>query len=108
MNKSHKGEGALPGIMTNPEAILRYCLSAPELSRLSAGVKKMLQTSEAKIEKTHHRDNSGKLFFQERAVAKLREVLERCNPFTGSTSGGDNTENKLFNITSKVIMPTDV
>ena len=32
VNKGHKGDGGVSEITTNPEALLRYCLSTPELT----------------------------------------------------------------------------
>ena len=32
VHKCHKGDGGVSGITTNPVALLRYCLSTPELT----------------------------------------------------------------------------
>ena len=47
IDKIHKGLGGFSGITTSPEAQLRYCLSTPELARLSSETEIMLSLSVA-------------------------------------------------------------
>ena len=34
VNKVHKGDGAISGLTTDPQALLKYCPSSPEFARL--------------------------------------------------------------------------
>lgn len=58
VSRSHKGDGGVPGITTNPEALLRYCLSTPELTRLSAELEDMLGVTKFKRCSHHHMSES--------------------------------------------------
>ena len=45
LNKVLKGDGAISGITTDPQGLLKYCLSSPELARLAGETKQMLNIS---------------------------------------------------------------
>lgn len=106
MNRVHKGDGALPGIMTSPDAILKYCLSAPELSRMVGEINEMHHVDHSATEK-HHRDFERNVNYQEDAISKLKSVLKECKVFE-STQSSQRSDDRLFNVMTKVIMPTEV
>ena len=49
VNKSHKGHGGISGITNSPETLMRYCLSTPELSRISKETERMLGQKETSV-----------------------------------------------------------
>ena len=106
INKVHKGDGAITGITTNPNSLLKYCLSTPELTRLDGEVEKKLNISHSGRQK-HHHDSPARTSRQEKAILKLHKVLQHSKLFTVNELD-DDLKNKLFNITTKMIMPEGV
>ena len=106
VNKVHKGDGAISGITTSPDALLKYCLSSPELHRLASETEKLLNISHTGIQK-HHSNTSAKIGRQEKAAKQLKGVLAQSNPFLVSELD-DASQLKLFNLTTKMIMPEAV
>ena len=41
LNKVHKGDGAISGITTYLQGLLKFCLSSPELARLAGETEQM-------------------------------------------------------------------
>ena len=94
------------GITTNPEALLRYCLSTPDLTRLSAELENMLGVTKF-ARSSHHQMTDSKVNRQEKYVHDLKKVLSNSNPFRVGDCD-DGTELKLFNLMTKVILPDHV
>lgn len=105
-NRVHKGDGALSGITTSPDALLKYCLSTAELTRLSGEMEDMVGVPHQHSQKHHHQMQANTVR-QERAVLKLKEVVAESNPFTVNDSE-DAAEIKLVNLITNVIMPDAV
>ena len=42
LNKVHNGDGAISGLTTDPQGVLKYCLGLPELTRLASETEQML------------------------------------------------------------------
>lgn len=95
LNKIHKGDGAISGITTDPQGLLKYCLSSPELARLAGETEQMLNISETGAKK-HHQHSSAKPTRQEQAVRQLKSVVAKSNPFITSENE-DGSELKLVN-----------
>ena len=103
VNKIHKGKGGVCGLTTNPEGLLRYCLSTPELSRLSAETEQMLGIKQSDRD-LHHDLSSSKLEYQEQQIQRLKNVLSRVNLFP-TASVSDGSETMLIHLTKKIIIP---
>ena len=52
LNKVHKGDSAISGITTDPQGLLKYCLSLPELTRLAGETEQMLNITGKKSKET--------------------------------------------------------
>ena len=74
VNKIHKGNGGVYGLTTNSEALLRYCLSTPELSRLSVEIEEILGIKQCNRDQ-HHDLSSSRLTYQEQQIQRLKLVL---------------------------------
>ena len=106
INKVHKGVGGLNGIATSPSTLLKYCLSTPELSRISEETETLV--GHTKPTKTVHHDLSTRKFqFQEKQVCKLKKALSMCNPFRLSETPGCD-ESKLIHFTKHHIIKSEV
>ena len=106
MNKVLKGENALRGISTDSDAILKYCLTAPEMQRLSVEYEEMLGMSKKEGRKQHYLFCSSILQRHEKTILKIRKVIEQCNPF--DLNEQDQDTNHLFNMVTKEIIPDKV
>lgn len=95
-NKRLKGEGGLQGITTMPATLLKYCLAAPELARLSREKEEMLGIINTS-KKEHHLMSSPQMVRQEKAINDLKAVIQLNNPFCDK---GD----QLYNIINKKIL----
>ena len=74
VNKIHKEKGGVCGLPTNSEALLRYCLSTSELSRLSVDTEEILGIKQSN--RDHHHDlSSSKLIYQEQQIQRWKIVL---------------------------------
>ena len=90
INKVHKGVGGLNDITTSPSTLLKYCLSTPELSRISEETETLLGYTKPT-----------------RTVCKLKKALSMCNPFRlRETPGCD--ESKLIHFTKHHIIKSEV
>ena len=105
VNKIHKGEGAISGLTTDPQGLLKYCLSTPVLARLAGETERLLNIADANPKK-HHQHSMTRSKRQERSVKQLKDVLSGANPF--SPPGNDESEMKLINFVSNQILPTAV
>lgn len=76
----NKGDGAISGITTDPQGLLKFCLSPPELARLAKETENMLNINKTKVKK-HHHYSSAKTTRQEQAVRQLKSVVAKSNPF---------------------------
>jgi hypothetical protein len=61
LNKVHKGDGAISGITTDPQGLLKYCLSSPELARLAGETERMLNISKTRASSKATEERVGKI-----------------------------------------------
>ena len=106
VNKIHKGHGGMSGITNSPEALLRYCLSTPELTRISRETEQMLGMTQA-VQTHHHNLCKANVVRQEKYIKQLKDILSPANPFKVPEST-DGTEKKLVHLTNNIIMPQNV
>ena len=106
VNKVHKGDGGISGITTNPETLLRYCLSGPELIRLAQETEEMLGIT-APMKKVHHDMCDTKVQRQEKNIKKLKDVISNNNPFKKPNNQAG-TESNLIHVTNNMIIPEKV
>lgn len=106
MNKIHKGEGAITGLTTNPQGLLKYCLSSPLLASLAGETEQMLNITDH-VSRKHHQHSASRNACQEKAVGQMKDVLSVNNPFIPPEKH-DASEMKLANLVTKQIMPTAV
>ena len=106
VDKIHKGHGGMSGITNSPEALLRYCLSTPELTRISRETEQMLGMTQA-VQTHHHNLCKAKVVRQEKYIKQLKDILSTANPFKVPEST-DGTEKKLVHLTNNIIMPQNV
>ncbi|KAI9542170.1 hypothetical protein NQZ68_022223 [Dissostichus eleginoides] len=106
VNKIHKGEGAISGLSTEPQGLLKYCLSSPVLAKLAGETEGLLNIADPSPKKHHQHSASGNAR-QEKAVKQLKDVLSCANPFS-PPENDDASEMRLVNFVSKRILPTAV
>ena len=73
-NKRTKGVDGISGITTSPQTLLKFCLSAPELSILALEIEEMLVLGLNEHTK-HYSDNEPKINRQEKSICHLNKVL---------------------------------
>ena len=73
-NKVIKGEGGIKGITNQPSTLLKYCLAAPELSRISQEFRDMLDLSSSTTDQHHHLSHA-KTEKQKREIQALKAVI---------------------------------
>jgi len=110
LNKSTKGQGGISGITSYPKTLLKFCLTGPELARLSAETERLAALSNSAIAHQHHCLSQAKVRRQERAIAQLKTVLAQCNIFKGSSTEPDPQAmtGHMFKLLSKEILPNNV
>ena len=82
-NKILKGEGGIKGIANKPAGLLKYCLAAPELSRISTETKEMLSLNVDQSDTSkHHQDSKERVLRQERNVKALKEAIKPAGIFS--------------------------
>lgn len=101
VNKHHKSDGGIKGITRDSQALLRYCLSTPELIRVGKETEELLGMSKRSKNKKHHHDNEAKILRQEKYIYQLKEVLQKKNPFKTESS-------ELINIMTNVVVPDNI
>ena len=106
VNRGHKGDGAISGLTTDPQALLKYCLSSPKLTRLAGETEHMLNIGDPRTRK-HHQHSASTSSRQEDAVMKLKAVVIRSNPFNTNESD-EGSELKLVNLITKQVMSTEI
>ena len=99
VNKNLKGQGAVSGITQNPTTLLKFCMCAPELSRIVEETEVMVGISNQNGTE-HHRLNHTAIVRQEQAIAYLSYVLSPCNIYTSE-------ETHLFKLMTKVPEPIE-
>ena len=102
VNKIHKGNGGVCGLTTNSEALLRYFLSTPELSRLSVETEEILGIKQCDRDQ-HHDLSSSRLTYQEQQIQRLKFVLSKSNLFPRANIN-DGSEDMLVHLTKKIII----
>ena len=102
INRSMKVSGGLVGITLNPNARTKFFLIAPELARLAEDAKEMAGTTPAKEGTHHHTLSASVISREEKNIEKLVATMENfTNPFIEQS-------NDLFNLVTKVVMPSKV
>ena len=96
VNKNLKGQGAISGITQNPATLLKFCMCAPELSRIVEETETMVGMPKQN-DTEHHRLNQTTVVRQEQDIANLSRVLSPCNIFTSE-------ETNLFKLMTKEII----
>jgi len=85
-------------VSNKPAALLKYCLAAPVLSRLSLETQEMLGIEQStENEDRHHQDHDARIIQQEKNVEALKTVLEPVHVFS------DTSEHLHTFITKKVL-----
>ena len=101
VNRSMKVSGGLVGITLNPSARAKFFLISPELARLAEEANDMAGVS-TKLQDQHHNLTAAVLSREEKNISKLTTTIASfTNPFTQS-------EDCLFNLVSKVVMPEEI
>ena len=98
VNKKLNGHGAVTGITQSPSTLLKFCLCASELARISGEIEHIIELSEHKKKQQHHPLNTPALARQEKAIEKLHKVLKPCRIFQSE-------EVHLFKLMSKENVP---
>ena len=102
MNKLVKGEGGAVGITENPQALERWMISGPEISRLIPEFENSFQTLKSSTSKRHHEQNpSTQNKFSIDVKALVATFEEMGNPFL--ENNGD-----LLTLDTKIIMSKEV
>ena len=102
INRSMKVSGGLVGITLNPNARTKFFLIAPELARLAEDAKEMAGATSAKEGTHHHTLSASVISREEKNIEQLVKTMENfTNPFTEQS-------NDLFNLVTKVVMPSKV
>ncbi len=99
VNKIHKGDGGISGITNTPDVLLKYCLSTPELARLSKETENMLGIDNVKRDQ-HHDMSRAKVTRKEKYISQMKDVVSKVNPF-GDPQPKDGSEEKLVHLTKK-------
>ena len=107
MNKIHKGDGGLSGITTDPNSIIRYCLSTPEFALFSAETEDMLGLKPPN-KKQHHQISQRKYGRLEKYIIKLDQSLSNVSPFDINHISRDGTNIRLIHLQNKTIIPEDI
>eukprot|EP00794_Sanderia_malayensis_P002267 gene2267-2604_t len=81
VNKKLKGQGAVNGITQSSSILLKFCLCAPELARISGEIENTVESSGHKKKQQHHCLNTPALEREEKAIEKLHKVLMPCQIF---------------------------
>ena len=114
LNKAAKGQGGISGITSNPNTLLKFCLSGPELARIATETERLTSLSNTTTD--HHEKHpclsKAKVRRQEQSIAQLNMVLAQCDIFKGSSTGPDprtdETERQMFKLLSKEILPNNI
>ena len=101
VNKKLKGQGAVNGITQSSSTLLKFCLCAPELARISGEIENVVELPEHRKKQQHHSLNTSVLERQEKAIEKLHKVLKPCRIFQSD-------ELHMFKLMSKEIVPKNV
>jgi len=112
LNKSAKGQGGISGITSYSKTLLKFCLTGPELARLSEETERLATLSNsAKTQQQHHCISQANVR-QEQAIAQLKKVLAQCNLFkafqTYSKPDSHALTHRMFKLVSKEILPDNV
>ena len=100
-NRDIKGKGGLQGITNKPATLLRYCLAAPVLSRLSKETENMFGFSTSKTSPdSHHHLSRVKINRQEKQLKDLKEELAPLKLFCDEKT-------KLHNVVTKHALKED-
>ena len=109
LNKSTKGQGGICGITRYPATLLKFCLTAPELTRLADESQQLVNTTSTTASQQHHQLSPSKIARQERPISQLKAVLAPCNLFQMETgSENQDSERCMFKLMSKEIIPDEV
>ena len=101
VNHSMKVSGGLVGLTLNPSARAKLFLISPELARLADKANDMAGVS-TKLQNQHHNLRAAVLSREEKNISKLTTTIASfTSPFTQS-------EDCLFNLVSKVVMPEEI
>jgi hypothetical protein len=99
-NKNIKGDGGIKGITTQPSALLKYCLAAPELSRIAQEYRGMLNMPSSNADQHHHLSQA-KTQKQEREIHSLKTVIGPRHIFRKQE---DDSTSSLYNfMTNQVV-----
>ncbi|CAL4083046.1 unnamed protein product, partial [Meganyctiphanes norvegica] len=102
MNRLIKGEGGAVGLTENPQALERWMVSGPEISRLIGEFVASFQTLNSQTSKMHHEQNPNtQNKFSKDVKALVPTIVEMGNPFL--KDNGD-----LLAINTKEIMKKEV
>ena len=97
-----KVSGGLVGITWNANSCTEFFLIAPELAHLAEDAKEMAGTTLAKEGTHHHTLSASVISHEEKSIEQLVTTMENfINPFIEQS-------NHLFNVVTKVVMPSKV
>ena len=110
LNKVTKGQGGISGITSTPQTLLKFCLTGPELARLSEETERLVMVSEETRPQQHHCISKAKVAHQKKAIAKLKAVLARCHLFSTSADDEEHAAktSEMFKLMSKEIVADEV
>ena len=102
MNKLVKGEGGAVGLTEDPQALERWMVAGPEISRLILEFENSIQTLESPTSNRHHEQNlNTQKTFAKDVKALVATFEEMGNPFL--EDNGD-----LLTLDTKIIMSEEV
>ena len=102
MNKLVKGEGGAVGLTEDPQALERWLVAGPEISRLILEFENSFQSIESQTSKRHHEQNPNTQKTFAKDVNALVDTFEEMgNPFL--ENNGD-----LLTLDTKIIMSKEV
>lgn len=110
LNKITKGKGGISGITSTPQTLLKFCLTGPELARLSEETEHLVMVSERTPTQQHHCLSKAKIARQEKAITKLKAILAQCHLFSTRADDEEHaaTTGKMFKLMSKEILAEEV
>lgn len=101
VNKIHRRKHAISGLTTDPQGLLKYCLSSPALARLTGETESMLNISDPDLKK-HHQHSQSRTAKHEKPVIHLMDVVMVSNTIPLSPPENDDTsEMKLIKLVTK-------
>ena len=105
LNKVINGQGGISGITSSLQALLKFCLTGPELARLTEETKQLVTIADRATVQQHHCLSQAKIARQEQAITKLKDVLAECHLFDPRDDVDRTSRDGIFKLMSKELIP---